>query len=200
MKDKYKKTLLSLVIGNLLYGCSYSYYKYTQENENIYKFSNGLEMIESKLAPLIYDIENPKEIKLSFGFSENLIKAKNLKSIELKLFYKEGNDSKYIKEIPIIKSNINVEYWNEKTIVKKTKDNYSEDLFLLIDDSMNDVKYKDSKIVRFVLENTYKTDTLPETLEQKIKIQWKDKEPTIYTNILTKKKITKDFISGRPFG
>lgn len=197
---KYKKSLLFLALGSILNGCSYSYYKYTQESTNIYKFSNGREIIDIKLAPLIYDIENPKEIKLSFGFSENLIKSQNLKSIELRLYSKETNESKYLKEIPIIKSNMSVEYWNGKSIVKKTKENYSENLFLLIDDPMNEVKYKDSNIVSFNLENTYKTETLPETLEQKIIIQWKDKEPNTYTNILTKKKITKPFITGRPFG
>lgn len=188
--------LLSLLIGCFLNGCSYSYYKYTQESKNIYNFSDGDHIIETNLTPLIYDIENTKEIKLSFRFSENLLKSQNLKSIDLRLYSKEGQ----FKEIPIVKSNMSVEYWNGKIIVKKTKANYSENLFLLIDDPMTEVKYKDSNIVNFILENTYSPETLPETLEQKIIIQWKNKEANIYTNILTKKKITKSFISGRPFG
>src|SRR5687768_7446928 len=102
MRFKYKKIILPILAGYFLSGCSYSYYKYIQEGKNVYKYSNAGHIIETNLATTIHDIEKPGKIELSFWFAENLIRAQNLKSIDLKLYTKEGNESKYTKEIPII--------------------------------------------------------------------------------------------------
>lgn len=183
----------------LLAQCSTTTYKYAPNQKNKYTFSNGRQTIVSDLEPLYYDLEWHKPIGLTLYFSQNLPRAENLKSIEIKLFSKENNSAGFTKELICESSQLVVEYWNGKDRTEITKDNFKGDFGSLIDPSMKDYRFRESTVAGFKLENKYAGDH-PETLSQQIIIRWLDKPEETFTNTLTKEEHTKSFISGRPFG
>lgn len=192
---------LFVILLSLLAFCSSSYSQYKQEEIRAYTYSNGREEIKGEIAPLYFDLQTFKPIHLSFSYAQNFIRAKHLKSIEIKLFKQNRNTELFTEELVVSgKTNLTVEYWDGKDSIEISKESFQGDFHSLIGPSMNDYAYKDSSVIRFNLEGHFGRGTHPDKISQQIIIRWDDKTEDVYTNILTKKEYTKSCISGRPFG
>lgn len=195
------KIIASLILAStaLLWGCSTTYYNYTQYPVNTYMYDNGIVPIKGELSPQYFELGMLQPISLLLRFSHNLVRAENLKSIEVRLFTQDRS-GQYTKEIPRAASEITVAYWNGKNETRISRENYTGEFHSLIEPTMKNYPYRESHIVGFEVENEYTGLEHPEKIQQKIIIQWMDKPEEVFTSILTKTMHSKECISGRPFG
>ncbi|MBC7863099.1 MAG: hypothetical protein IAF38_09000 [Bacteroidia bacterium] len=198
MKNIFLGIISALLIA--FCSCSSTTTNYVISDKNSLSFCHGgTDSIVRDLTPSYFDLSSDELIPVYFIYSEPLPFAEKLISINIKLFAKDENTNEYTQEIPLSSSQLKAEYFDGKSGKTISKKDFKENLFTLVGPEMKDYKYRDSRYVTFTFDNKYSAEDYPETLKQIITLKWTDKEKT-FSNILTKTKSSKSFISGRPFG
>ncbi len=179
-----------------VFACSSSTIYYDQKPVARFTYRAGPRVIEGKLEP-VYTFEWRKPLTLSLDFAQSLENAERIKTVEVRLFA-AGPSGEFTKEIALLKREVTVEYFDGKQSIKRTAP--AGDIRSLIDAKMKEYKYRDTVVVLLKLDNVYDLTNHPDTLLQKIIIQWEDKPEEVFTSTLTKKEYSRSCISGRPYG
>lgn len=185
----------------LMVACSGTESLYVQPRPISYTFTNNGKAITNDLRPTYGILDKGEALELSFRFHENLVPAEKLDKVTVKLYTGAGTNGPFDREWPVARSQLAVEYWNGKDMVRREATNHDGDWAAFIDPAMARVSYRESKIVGFTLKQWHAPRAYPEAVLQVITLEWKDRPTEVRSNTLRKAtRSKKAFVEGRPFG
>ncbi len=189
----------AVVLLQLLIACSSSYSRYVPDAKQSYTYELGGRQVKLDLAPLHYDLEFGRPIRLSLRYAQSLAEGEKVRSVAVRL-YRRGADGRPGEQLKLLRSRVEVEYWDGKRQVEVKRDNFEGDLHTLIDPAMRELVYRGIHSVHFNISNDYESAGFPKNLVQQIEIVRTEGTPELFTNTLTKVTHSKSCVSGRPFG